>query len=107
MEALGDLAQSVQALDRIVSLCRSWMDKAKQQGISGEFTRALNEDIITMQDIIIDAQGAVLSAQTTEARLASRITELEQEAMRSKDWEEEKARYVLAEIPHASSPSED
>ena len=96
MEMFADLTQSVQAISSIAHNLRSLLDKAKHSGVSDEFTRELNEAIIAMQDTVIAAQRAALDAQSTQTRLISRIGQLEQEALRSRDWAREAARYELA-----------
>ena len=101
MELLSDLTQSFQALSNIVQALRSLKDKAKPQAVSNEFTIELNQAIIEMQSIVMDAQQEALAAQTREKHLVSRITELEQKVMRSEDWDKGKTRYVLANVAGA------
>ena len=96
MEMLGDLIQSIQAIGGIAQNLKALGGRAKQNGASEEFTRDLNGAIIEMQETIMAAQAVALEAQAAQGRLGSRIAQLEEEAVRSKDWAEEKARYVLA-----------
>ena len=72
-------------------------DLTKQQGASEDFTHQLKEAIIDMQNTVMTAQGAALAAQATQMQLTSRIAQLEQEAARVNDWDNEKARYELAQ----------
>ena len=96
MEMLGDLTQSFQAIVSIAQKLKALGGRAKQDGASEEFTRELNGTVIEMQDTVMAAQAVALDAQAERGRLASRVAHLEEEAVRSKDWVEEKARYALA-----------
>ncbi len=104
MEMLGDLTQSFQAIVVIAQKLKALGGRAKQDGASEEFARHLNGAILEMQESIIAAQAVALEAQAAQGSLAARIAQLEEEAVRSKDWEEEKARYVLA--PTSTSSEE-
>lgn len=48
---------------------------------------------------VIDIQRQLLEANAAYSALTSRIRELEEESMRMKNWEGEKQRYQLTELP--------
>ncbi len=48
---------------------------------------------------IIELQEMILSAQQSQSTLIERISELEKEMARLKDWETQKQRYELKHIP--------
>lgn len=77
MEEFDDINTGLSTIRRIVPLFRSLLEKAPQEGASKEFTRQLNEAVINMQQAVIDAQEMVLAGQATEARLRSRLQDLE------------------------------
>ena len=97
-EELGELTQKIQALSGVVRAFSALKDRAKPEGASEKFTLELNQAIIDMQSIVINAQDAALTAQTREASLTSRIAELEQEVVGFKDWDEVAGRYVLSNV---------
>ena len=73
------------------------MDIAK--GINaGASAVALNDAKITLQSAILDAQSSLLAAQEAEAAHLGRISNLEQEIVRLKDWSGERERYYLVDV---------
>ena len=48
---------------------------------------------------IIELQGKILAAQHDQSKLVQHLRELEQEIASLKDWEAEKKRYALRELP--------
>ena len=77
---------------------RSLLEKAPEQGASEEFTRQLNDATIQMQQAIIDAQDVALASQEAEAKLRSRLQELERQTARSERWPQEISRYKLVDL---------
>jgi hypothetical protein len=55
-------------------------------------------DVAARDRAVIELQKEILTAQQEQATLISRVSELEKEVTRLKDWEADKARYELAEI---------
>jgi hypothetical protein len=47
---------------------------------------------------VIELQEKILSAQETQSALVERVSELEKEVTRLKNWEADKSRYELTEI---------
>lgn len=47
---------------------------------------------------VIELQEKILTAQQTQSALIERVSELEKEVVRLKDWEADKKRYKLTEI---------
>ena len=77
---------------------RSLLERAPQQGASEEFTRQFNEAVITMQQAVIDAQDMVLASQTREARLRTRMEELDQRTDREEKLSKRISRYRLVKL---------
>ena len=77
MEDLDQINTGLSTIRQIVPLFRSLLQKAPTEGASEEFTRQLNDAVINMQQAVIDAQEMVLAGQATEAKLRSRVQELE------------------------------
>ena len=98
MEGFDDINPGLSAIRQIVPLLRSLLEKAPQEGASEEFTRQLNEAVIRMQQAVIDAQEMVLAGQATEARLRSRMRDLEQQTAREEKWSKEISRYRLVNL---------
>ena len=66
------------------------------QGLNATHTQIqINEVKIELQRLMLDAQSALMGAQTTEATASKRISDLEQQVVRFKTWEGEKERYEL------------
>ncbi|WP_067105346.1 hypothetical protein [Sphingopyxis granuli] len=69
------------------------------KGIQALKTEAeVNAAIIDIQRLTIEAQHSLMQAQASHTALIGRITELEQEIVRLKDWETERQRYQLRQI---------
>ena len=51
-----------------------------------------------MQQAVIDAQEMVLAGQVAEAKLRSRLQELEQQTTREEKWSKELSRYKLKNL---------
>ncbi len=98
MEEFDSVKSGITAIRQIIPLFRSLLEKAPQQGASEEFTRQLNDAIIQMQQAVIDAQEMVLAGQAEEAKLRSRLQNLEQQAERSEKWSSEMMRYKLVNL---------
>ncbi|WP_273792129.1 hypothetical protein [Brucella anthropi] len=54
---------------------------------------------VKINNAVIEIQNKLLMAQSEVFSLVSRVSELEAEAMRMKNWEAEKERYDLQELP--------
>jgi hypothetical protein len=63
---------------------------------------AVNDAKIDLQNLILEAQQALFAAQESQTASAKRISELEQEIVRLKDWSAEKQRYDLADTGQGS-----
>ena len=59
---------------------------------------AINEVKIELQQVILDAQSALSSANEAQEATAARMRELEREVAGLKEWDREAGRYKLAEI---------
>ncbi|HSQ96835.1 MAG TPA: hypothetical protein VLM18_12190 [Croceibacterium sp.] len=59
---------------------------------------ALNDAKIALQSAILDAQGALITAQEAQTANLKRIDHLEAEIVQLKTWDREKQRYELREI---------
>ena len=99
MEESETINSGLSAIRQIVPLFRSLLDKAPQQGASEDFTRQLNEAVITMQQAVIDAQEIVLESQARETKLRARLKELEQRTLQLDKWTEEISHYKLVNLP--------
>ena len=99
MEEFDAINTGLSTIRQIVPMFRSLLEKAPQEGASKEFTRQLNEAVINMQQAVIDAQEMVLAGQATEAKLRSRLQDLEQQTARAERWAEEISRYKLVKLP--------
>ena len=99
MEEFDALKTGLTTIRQIVPMLRSLLEKAPQEGASKEFTRQLNEAVINMQQAVIDAQEMVLAGQATEAKLRSRLQDLEQQTARAKNGPEEISHYRLVTLP--------
>ena len=99
MEEFDAINTGLSTIRQIVPMFRSLLEKAPQEGASKEFTRQLNEAVINMQQAVIDAQEMVLAGQATEAKLRSRLQDLEQQTERAERWAEEISRYKLVKLP--------
>ncbi len=63
---------------------------------------AINSVKIELQTLILDAHHGLFAAQDAQAASGRRITELEQEIVRLKDWSAEKERYQLINMRQGS-----
>ena len=98
MEESETISSGLSAIRQVIPLFRSLLERAPQQGASKEFTRQLNDAVITMQQAVIDAQEIVLASQAREAELRTRVEELEQQTSRAGKWSEEISRYRLVKL---------
>ena len=98
MEELGDISAGLTTIKQVIPLFRTLIKKAPQQGASEEFTRQLNDAVIEMQQAVIDAQVMVLASHAEEAKLRSRLQDLEQQAARAKIRLNEMSRYRLVDL---------
>jgi len=58
----------------------------------------LQEAVIKFNSSIIDAQSEIMASQNVQSALSQRVSELEQECMRLKNWEAERNSYTRREI---------
>ncbi len=66
------------------------------KGLNAASTQAaINEAKISLQERVFEAREALAAAQNEQAAALARISELEQEIVRLKDWEAERERYEL------------
>ena len=98
MEESETINSGLSAIRQIIPLFRSLLERAPQQGASEEFTRQLNHAVIQMQQAVIDAQEMVLAGQVAEAKLRSRLQDLEQQTARAEIWSKEISRYRLVDL---------
>lgn len=98
MDEFDAINSGLSTIKQIIPLFRSLLEKAPKEGASEEFTRQLYNAIIQTQQAVIDAQEMVLVGQATEAKLRSRIQELEQQNTRSETWSKEISRYTLVDL---------
>lgn len=98
MEESDTIKSGLSAIRQVIPLFRSLIERAPQQGASEEFTRQLNEAVIEMQQAVIDAQEMVLAGQSAEAKLRSRLQDLERRSERAEEWSKEIARYRLVDL---------
>ena len=69
------------------------------QAMNGMQTATTINDIkLTLQGHILEAQQGLFKAQEAQTTAARRISELEQESVRLKDWSGEKQRYQLHDV---------
>ena len=92
---LFEFTQSFQAVIGGLKVLTSLTDKAKQNGVTDEFTRELNTAIIDMQTAVMDAQSMTLEAQGEQSQLLARIAELEKDLEQADKWSKERLRYEL------------
>lgn len=87
---LTEISAGLSSLQAITSIVK---------GLEAAKTRvAINEIKIGLQEHILKAHEALGAAQVSEAAAAKRISDLEAEVMRLKNWEGEKERYELHAI---------
>ena len=98
MEELGDISAGLTTFKQVIPLFRTLIKKAPQQGASEEFTRQLNDAVIEMQQAVIDAQVMVLASHAEEAKLRSRLQELERQTTSAEIWSKEISRYKLTDL---------
>jgi len=84
------LPQALASLSSASQLAKSFLDLRDETQI--------NSKVIELQQLIMNAQEQVFSAQSEKAALASKIEELEKECLRLKDWSAEKSRYSRRQI---------
>lgn len=58
----------------------------------------LQEAIMQFNSAIIDAQSKIISSQSEQSSLTTKVQELEKECMRLKDWSTERKRYIREQI---------
>jgi hypothetical protein len=69
------------------------------QALSASATQAtINEVKLELQQRLLDAQTALFAAQQIQTAATERVSDLEQEIVRLKDWKGEKQRYKLHPI---------
>ena len=98
MEESDTFNSGLSTIRQIIPLFRSLLERAPQQGASEEFTRQLNDAVIQMQQAVIDAQEMVLAGQVAEAKLRSRLEDVEQQIARAETWSQELSRYKLVDL---------
>lgn len=98
MEESDTINSGLSTIRQIIPLFRSLLERAPQQGASEEFTRQLNDAIIQMQQAVIDAQEMALASQAAEAKLRSRLQDLEQRTARIEGWSKDISRYRLVDL---------
>ena len=98
MEDITPIVQGLTTIGNMVSTFRRLAGDAQKEGASNKFASELNTAIINMQNAVMEANDTALTAQAREAQLTQRISELEQEIMHRKDWDEEKKRYELVNL---------
>ena len=98
MEESDTFNSGLSTIRQIIPLFRSLLERAPQQGASEEFTRQLNDAVIQMQQAVIDTQEMVLAGQVAEAKLRSRLENVEQQIARTETWSQELSRYKLVDL---------
>ena len=73
------------------------------QGINAAASQAaINEIRLNLQGHLLEAQQALFSAQEAHTALTQRISALEEEIVRLKDWSAERERYHLVDVYRGS-----
>ncbi len=83
--------QGLSALTNAISIMNTIKDVSDRT--------ALNTAISGVTQNLIEAQSAAIESQRQESTLVQRIRELEDKVSRLEDWNTEKQRYQLEEIP--------
>ena len=67
-------------------------------------SKAIESKLLEFQAELLKANGSALAAQQQQFALLETVRELKEEVARLKDWETEKERYDLQEIPSFHKP---